>query len=112
MGKVLIQIQQTSLSKDGEREHCIIKCPELMERSVDEDDDDDGYDKDIVNSGIYIEHLVSQNLALKYSALCSSVTSPCLGMLNMTMNQSSDIWHQTELPYKKLPGLQRSLMPS
>lgn len=52
VGKVLTQIQQKSLLKDREGEHCIIKFPKLMERSIDEEEDD-GYDKDIVNTGIY-----------------------------------------------------------
>jgi len=83
VGKVSIQIQQKPLLKDGEGEQCIIKLPKLMERSIDEDDD--GYDKDIVNSGIY-RTSGAIKFSLNYSALCSSITSSCWGMLNMTMN--------------------------
>lgn len=86
-----------------------------MERSIDEeDDDDDGYDKDIVNSDIY-----RTSGAIKFSSKIQ-----CIVFLNNIimlgyaqyetepLYESSDIWHQTEMPYKKLPGLQRNLMPS
>ena len=84
-----------------------------MERSIDEDDDD-GYDKDIVNSGIY-----RTSGAIKFSFkiecivfLNNIIMQGYAQYYNEPLYESSDIWHQNELPYKKLPRLQRNLMPS
>jgi len=84
-----------------------------MESSIDEDDDD-GYAKDIVNSGIY-----RTSGAIKFSFKIQCIVFlnniVILGYAqydNEPLYELSDIWHQTELPYKKLPGLQRNLMPS
>jgi hypothetical protein len=87
-----------------------------MERLTDEDDDD-GYDKDTVNSGAY--SITATSGAIKFSCKMQ-----CIQFLNIIfmlgyaqyenepLYESSDIWHQTELPYKKLPGLQKNLMPA
>jgi len=113
VGKVLIQIQQKSLLKDAEGEHCIIKRPKLMERSIDEEDDD-GYDKDIVNSGLY---RTSGAIKFSFKKQCIVFLNNIIMMGyaqydNKPLYESSDIWHQTELPYRKFPGLHRNLMPS
>jgi len=84
-----------------------------MERSIDEEEDD-GYDKDIVNTGIY-----KTSGTIKFSS-----KTQCIVFLNNIImlgyarydNEplygSSDIWHKNELPYKKLPGLQRNSVSS
>jgi len=82
VGKVLTQIQQKSLLKDGEGEHCIIKCLKLMERTIDEEDDDDGYDRDVVNTGIY-----KTSVAIKFSFKIQCIVFlNNIIMLDMTMN--------------------------